>query len=107
MHELHAGRDRHMCNIQNWSIPAVQLTQLRKLSYNIFWGTGGSQKLTVMPSAIVQSGSTTKEVSGWESKLQWKVQQMSGIQPVAIPNPSTVSNICMWLWCEGAVGCTR
>jgi hypothetical protein len=28
--ELHADRDHAMCNIQNHSIPVVQLTQLRK-----------------------------------------------------------------------------
>jgi hypothetical protein len=24
-----------------------------------------------------------------------------------MPNPPKVINTCMWLWCEGAVGCTR
>jgi hypothetical protein len=32
MHKFYADRDHAMCNIQNRSIPAVQLTQLRKLS---------------------------------------------------------------------------
>jgi hypothetical protein len=40
MHEFHADRDHAMCNIQNRSIPAVQLTQLRKLSIKNFQGTG-------------------------------------------------------------------
>jgi hypothetical protein len=35
----HADRDHAMCNIQNRSIPAVQLTQLRKLSNKKFQGT--------------------------------------------------------------------
>jgi hypothetical protein len=39
MHEFHADRDHAMCNIQNRSIPAVQLTQLRKLSNTNFQGT--------------------------------------------------------------------
>jgi hypothetical protein len=40
MHEFHADRDHAMCNIQNRSILAVQLTQLRKLSNKDFQGTG-------------------------------------------------------------------
>jgi hypothetical protein len=40
MHEFHADRDHAMCNIQNRSIPAVQLTQLRKLCNKNFPGTG-------------------------------------------------------------------
>jgi hypothetical protein len=60
-----------------------------------------------MPSASVQSGSTAIEVPGCKSELQWKLQQMSGIQPVTMPNPPKDINTCMWLWCEGAVGCTR
>jgi hypothetical protein len=40
MHEFNADRDHAMCNIQNRSIQAVQLTQLRKLSNKIFHGTG-------------------------------------------------------------------
>jgi hypothetical protein len=40
MHEFHSDRDHAMCNIQNRSIPAVQLTQLRKLSNKNFQGTG-------------------------------------------------------------------
>jgi hypothetical protein len=40
MHEFHADRDHAMCNMQNRSIPAVQLTQLRKLSNKNFQGTG-------------------------------------------------------------------
>jgi hypothetical protein len=32
MHEFHANRDHAMCNIQNRSIPAVQLTHHRILS---------------------------------------------------------------------------
>jgi hypothetical protein len=39
MHEFHANRDA-MSNIQNRSIPAVQLTQLQKLSNKNFQGTG-------------------------------------------------------------------
>jgi hypothetical protein len=63
MHEFHADRDHAMCNIQNRSIPAVQLTQLRNLSNKNFQGTG-VLKNSVMPSASVQSGSTTMEVPG-------------------------------------------
>jgi hypothetical protein len=40
MHEFHADRDHAMCNIQNRSIPVVQLTQIRKLSNKILKGTG-------------------------------------------------------------------
>jgi hypothetical protein len=40
MHEFHEDRDHAMCNIQNRSIPAVQLTQLRKLSNKDFQDTG-------------------------------------------------------------------
>jgi hypothetical protein len=36
MHEFHADRDHAMCNIQNRSIPELQLTQLRKLSNKNF-----------------------------------------------------------------------
>jgi hypothetical protein len=42
-----------------------------------------------------------------KERAQWKLQQMSGIQAVTMPNPPRVINTCMWLWCEGAVGCTR
>jgi hypothetical protein len=63
MHEFNADREHAMCNIQNRSIPVVQLTQLQKLSITTFraWG---SQKLTVMLSASVQNGSMTMEVPG-------------------------------------------
>jgi hypothetical protein len=61
MHEFHADRDHAMSNIQNRSIPVVQLTQLRKLS-NKNLGTGVSQKLTLMPSITAQSGGTAMEV---------------------------------------------
>jgi hypothetical protein len=87
MHEFHADRDHAMCNIQNRSIPAVQLTQLRKLSNKSFQGTG------------VLKSSQSCQV------LQWKLQQMSG--PVTMPNPPEVTKSCMWLLCEGDVGCTR
>jgi hypothetical protein len=40
MHEFNADRDHAMRNIQNQSIPAVQLTQLLKLSNKNFQGTG-------------------------------------------------------------------
>jgi hypothetical protein len=40
MHEFHADRDYAMCNIQNRSIPTVQLTQIQKLSNKNFQGTG-------------------------------------------------------------------
>jgi hypothetical protein len=61
-----------------------------------------------MPSASVQSGSTV-HVGAWlnKSKLQLKLQQMPGIQPVTMPKPLKMINTYMWLWCEGAVGCTR
>jgi hypothetical protein len=36
-----------------------------------------------------------------------KLQQLSGIQPVTMPNPPTVTKTCMWLLCEGDVGCAR
>jgi hypothetical protein len=63
MHGFHADRDHAMCNIQNRSIAAVQKKQLQNLSNKKnFQGTGVSQKL--MPSASVQSGSTTIEVPG-------------------------------------------
>jgi hypothetical protein len=32
---------------------------------------------------------------------------MSGIVPVTIPNPPEVFKTCMWLLCEGDLGCTR
>jgi hypothetical protein len=32
---------------------------------------------------------------------------MSGIEPVTMPNPPEVTKTCMWLLCEGDVGCTR
>jgi hypothetical protein len=37
------------------------------------------------------------EVPGRESELQWKLQQMSGVQPVTMPNPPKVINTCMLL----------
>jgi hypothetical protein len=40
MHEFHADTDHAMCNIQNRSMPVVQLTQLLKLSNKNFYGTG-------------------------------------------------------------------
>jgi hypothetical protein len=40
MDEFHGDRDHAMCNFQIRSIPAVQLTQLRKLSNKNFQGTG-------------------------------------------------------------------
>jgi hypothetical protein len=57
MHEFHADRDNAKCNVQNHTLP-VQLTQLQTLSTKYFEGHWCSQKLTVMPSASVQSGST-------------------------------------------------
>jgi hypothetical protein len=49
------------------------------------------------------------EVPGCKSEHQRKLRQMSaaGTQPAAMPNPTKVVNRCMWLWCEGAAGCTR
>jgi protein-arginine kinase activator protein McsA len=32
---------------------------------------------------------------------------MSGIEPVTMPNPPEVTKTCMWLLCEGDVGCAR
>jgi hypothetical protein len=32
---------------------------------------------------------------------------MSDIQPVTLLNPPNMINTCMWIWCEGGVGCTR
>jgi hypothetical protein len=40
-------------------------------------------------------------------QLQWKLQQMSGVEPVTMPNPPEATKTCMWLSCEGDVGCTR
>jgi hypothetical protein len=40
MHEFRADRDHATCNIQNRSIPALQLTQLQKLSNKNFRGPG-------------------------------------------------------------------
>jgi hypothetical protein len=40
MHEFHADRNHAMCNIQNLTIPVVQLTQLQKTPTKIVWGTG-------------------------------------------------------------------
>jgi hypothetical protein len=42
MHEFHAGRDHGMCNIQNRTIPEVQLTHLHKLFIKNFEGTGAA-----------------------------------------------------------------
>jgi hypothetical protein len=47
------------------------------------------------------------EVPGWKSKLQGKLQQMFGIQPVTVPKPPKVIKTCTWPWCDGGVGCTR
>jgi hypothetical protein len=55
MHEFHADRDHAMCNIQNRSIPAVQLTQLRKLSNKNFQSTGvlkSSQSCQVLQCTV-------------------------------------------------------
>jgi hypothetical protein len=84
---------------QNRCIPAVQLTQLRKLCNKYFQDTG------VVKSS--QLCSTTMEVPGSNCELQWKLQQMPGIRPVTMPNPAEVTETCMWLLCEGDVGCTR
>jgi hypothetical protein len=59
-----ADKDYAVCNIQNRSIAVEQLTQLRKLSKKNLLGHWCSQKLTVMPSASGQSGSTTVELLG-------------------------------------------
>jgi hypothetical protein len=40
MHEFHADRDHAMYNIQNRTIPVVQLTQLQNLFTKTFLGTG-------------------------------------------------------------------
>jgi hypothetical protein len=40
MHDFHAEEDHDMCNIQDRTIPVVQLTQLQKLSTESFEGTG-------------------------------------------------------------------
>jgi hypothetical protein len=43
------------------------------------------------------------ELPGRKSELQWKLQQMPDIQPVALPNPPKViytQVYCMWLWCQ-------
>jgi hypothetical protein len=32
---------------------------------------------------------------------------MSGIEPATMPNPPEVTKTCMWLLCEGDVGCTK
>jgi hypothetical protein len=58
MDEWHEDKDHAMCNLQNRTIPVVQLTQLQNLSPREFLGRWCSQKLTVMPSTSVRSGST-------------------------------------------------
>jgi hypothetical protein len=46
------------------------------------------------------------EVPGWNCELQWKLQHMSGVEPVTMPKPPEVTKTCIWLLCEGDVGCT-
>jgi hypothetical protein len=40
MHDFHEDGDHAMCNIQNHTIPEVQLIQCKKLSIQNFKGTG-------------------------------------------------------------------
>jgi hypothetical protein len=52
MHEFHADRDHAMCNIQNRSIPAVQLTQLRKLVFQVTGVLKSSQSCQVLQCKV-------------------------------------------------------
>jgi hypothetical protein len=45
MHEIHADSDHAMCNIQNSTIPVVQLTHFQKLSTKNFEGTDVLKRL--------------------------------------------------------------
>jgi hypothetical protein len=54
-----------------------------------------------LPSASVQNDSTDNGGAWLKERAQWKLQQMSGVQPVTLPNPPKIINACMWLWWEG------
>jgi hypothetical protein len=93
-----------MCNIQNRSIPAVKLTQLRKLSNKNFQGTGAlksSQSCQVLQCKV--------------AARQWRclaeIVSFSGscsrcLVLSLLPCP-TFPNQAKLLLCEGDVGCTR
>jgi hypothetical protein len=92
MHEFHADRDHAMCNIQNRSIPVVQLTQLRKVSNKTFRALGFSKA-----HSNAKCFSTKWQHDSESAWLQSKLQ-MSGFQPVTMPYPPKVTNILQYLY---------
>jgi hypothetical protein len=114
MHEFHADRDHAMCIIQNRSIPAVQLTQLRKLSNENFRALVFSQahshakcfsaKWQHDNGGASRRGSERAEIVSFSGSCS---RCLAGIEPVTMPNPPEVTKTGMWLFCEGDVGCTR
>jgi hypothetical protein len=73
-----------MCNILNRNISGVHLKKIQKL----FIVNCHSQLLALTPTSSLQSGSTVNGQCAWlQSELQWKLQQMSDIQPVTLVQP--------------------
>jgi hypothetical protein len=58
------------------------------------------QVRSAMPSASVQTGSTGNG-GAWLKELQWKLQQISDIQPITLPNPPQLSILVCGLVCWG------
>jgi hypothetical protein len=93
-----------MCNIQNRSIPAVQLTQLRKLPNKNFHGTGvlkSSQSCRVLQCKVAarQWRCLVEIVSSSGSCSRFLVLNL-------LPSPIFPKQAKLVL-CEGDVGCTR
>jgi hypothetical protein len=109
MHEFQAGRDHAMCNIQNRSIPAVQLTQLRKLSNKNVQGTSvlkSSQSCHMLHDQCKVAARQWRCLAEFVS-FSGSCSRCLVLSPVTMPNPPEVTKTCMWLLCEGDVGCTR
>jgi hypothetical protein len=113
MHEFHADRDHAMCNIQNRSIPAVQLTRLRKLSNQIFQVTGvlkSSQSCQVLQCKVAarQWGCLSEIVSFSGSCSRCLV--LSPLPCPTLPKlPKLVCGYCVKgiLVVQGAVPCQQ
>jgi hypothetical protein len=78
MHEIIADRDHAMCNIQNRTIPVVQLIHFKTYPLQPFNALAFSFAYILQGVTVLRSAQA-RQVLGYiyKNELQWKLRQMS------------------------------